>query len=78
MNEVTKEVDATKPIPMPRPVVTLGYAQTPDGCLATSTGSSRWISAPESLRFPHGLRAEHPETPSAVEGREYLGCVTVS
>ena len=59
MNGITKDVDATKPISMPRPAVTLGYAQTLDGRLATSAGSSQWISGPESLRFSHELRAEH-------------------
>lgn len=42
-----------------RPVVTLSYAQTLDGRLATSTGSSQWISSPESLRFSHELRGGH-------------------
>ena len=59
MTGITKDVDATKPISMPRPAVTLGYAQTLDGRLATSAGSSQWISGPESLRFSHELRAEH-------------------
>ena len=52
-------VDTTKKIPIPRPVVTLSYAQTLDGRLATSTGSSQWISSPESSRFSHELRANH-------------------
>jgi diaminohydroxyphosphoribosylaminopyrimidine deaminase/5-amino-6-(5-phosphoribosylamino)uracil reductase len=53
------DADTTKTIPIPRPVVTLSYAQTFDGRLATSTGNSQWISAPESLRFSHELRAKH-------------------
>ncbi len=42
-----------------RPLVTVSYAQTLDGRLATSNGSSRWISANDSLRFAHKLRASH-------------------
>jgi 5-amino-6-(5-phosphoribosylamino)uracil reductase/diaminohydroxyphosphoribosylaminopyrimidine deaminase/5-amino-6-(5-phosphoribosylamino)uracil reductase len=42
-----------------RPTVTVSYAQTLDGRLATANGSSRWISSHDSLRFAHQLRAEH-------------------
>ncbi|NCC34459.1 MAG: RibD family protein [Chloroflexia bacterium] len=42
---------------MRRPLVTLSYAQTLDGRLATRSGSSQWISGAESLRFSHALRA---------------------
>ena len=44
---------------MDRPTVTVSYAQTLDGRLASMSGSSRWISSPESLRFTHALRAKH-------------------
>jgi len=44
---------------LPRPFVTVSYAQTLDGRLATATGSSQWISHAESLRFSHQLRADH-------------------
>lgn len=42
-----------------RPRVTLSYAQTLDGRLATRSGSSQWIGGSESLVFAHTLRAQH-------------------
>ncbi len=42
-----------------RPRVTLTYAQSLDGRIATSTGQSQWISGEQTLRLAHELRRDH-------------------
>jgi len=42
-----------------RPSVTVHYAQTLDGRLATRSGDSQWISGQPSLVLAHALRASH-------------------
>ncbi len=41
------------------PYVTLKYAMTLDGKIASVTGKSKWISCEESRRYVHDLRAQH-------------------
>lgn len=42
-----------------RPSVTIHYAQSLDGRIATRTGHSQWISGDASLKLAHELRASH-------------------
>src|SRR5438477_1475076 len=46
-------------IPAGRPLVTVHYAQTIDGRIASRTGDARWVSGERSLRLAHELRAAH-------------------
>lgn len=41
------------------PWVSVAYAQTLDGRIATRTGRSQWISSEQSLRLAHRLRSRH-------------------
>src|SRR2546428_9794847 len=46
-------------MPAGRPLVTVHYAQTIDGRIASRTGDSRYVSGDGSLRLAHELRAAH-------------------
>ncbi|HET6460965.1 MAG TPA: bifunctional diaminohydroxyphosphoribosylaminopyrimidine deaminase/5-amino-6-(5-phosphoribosylamino)uracil reductase RibD [Syntrophales bacterium] len=41
------------------PFVTLKFAQSIDGRIATASGHSRWISSEQSIKFAHALRSHH-------------------
>ena len=64
------------------PRVTVHYAQSLDGRIATCTGDSQWIGGPASLRLAHQLRAEHaavlvvePDDRGQVDLRRLLACL---
>jgi len=42
-----------------RPVVTLKTATSMDGCIATRSGDSQWITGPQARSYGHLLRARH-------------------
>ncbi len=42
-----------------QPFITVKFAETLDGRIATAAGDSQWISSPASLRLAHQLRREH-------------------
>lgn len=42
-----------------RPYITMSFAQSADGRIATAAGLSRYISGAESLEFAHGLRRDN-------------------
>ena len=41
------------------PLITVKFAQTLDGRIATATGNSQWLSSPASRRLAHKLRTLH-------------------
>lgn len=45
--------------PSHRPLVTLAFAQSLDGCIAARPGERTALSGPESLAYTHRLRAKH-------------------
>ena len=59
MGHLLHALDADLEPAMTRPSVTLHYAQTLDGRIATRSGTGRWLSGDESLSLAHQLRADH-------------------
>jgi diaminohydroxyphosphoribosylaminopyrimidine deaminase/5-amino-6-(5-phosphoribosylamino)uracil reductase len=61
MEQACREINESffKYITTDIPFVTLKFAQTIDGRIASVTGHSRWISSPASRTFAHRLRSTH-------------------
>lgn len=63
-NVMKEECDKLNPIffhyiTKKTPYITLKYAMTADGKIATSTGDSKWISCEESRKVVHKMRSEN-------------------
>jgi riboflavin-specific deaminase-like protein len=56
---MTTNADALMNSVMNLPSVTVKFAQSLDGRIATAIGDSQWISSPATLRLAHKLRGEH-------------------
>ena len=60
MGHLLEAIDrAGRPVASTLPRVTVHYAQTLDGRIASRTGDAKWVSGDASLRLAHELRASH-------------------
>jgi GTP cyclohydrolase II len=60
MGHLLEAIDrAGRPAAPTLPRVTVHYAQTIDGRIASRTGDAKWVSGEASLRLAHELRASH-------------------
>ena len=62
MGHLLRAIEQRDPAPRrlrAMPFVTIHYAQTIDGRIASRTGDARWVSGEDSLRLAHELRASH-------------------
>jgi riboflavin-specific deaminase-like protein len=58
IDKILNDIDDL-PRPVRRPIVTISFAQSLDGSIATQKGVRTQISGPESARLTHQMRANH-------------------